>query len=140
MAGFRFYKDIEVRYGDLDPQGHVNNSRYLTYFEHARIHYLLHLGLWRGGSFSGIGIILADAQITFLSPAKFGQRLKVGTRVTRLGNKSITMEYCLEADDIQEPLATGSSVLVTYDYPTEKTIPIPQNWREAIISFENFTV
>ena len=37
MADFRFYHPIEVRYGDLDPQGHVNNARYLTYLEQARI-------------------------------------------------------------------------------------------------------
>jgi len=31
MGGFKFYHAIEVRYGDLDPQGHVNNANYLTY-------------------------------------------------------------------------------------------------------------
>jgi acyl-CoA thioesterase FadM len=30
MPAFRYYHPIEVRYGDLDPQGHVNNARYLT--------------------------------------------------------------------------------------------------------------
>ena len=33
MSEFRFYHPIEVRYGDLDPQGHLNNAKYLTYFE-----------------------------------------------------------------------------------------------------------
>jgi len=44
MAEFNYYHPIEVRYGDLDPQGHVNNARYLTYFEQARINYIAHLG------------------------------------------------------------------------------------------------
>ncbi|NOY99067.1 MAG: acyl-CoA thioesterase, partial [Chloroflexi bacterium] len=39
MSDFHFYHPIVVRYGDLDPQGHLNNARYLTYFEQARIHY-----------------------------------------------------------------------------------------------------
>jgi acyl-CoA thioester hydrolase len=44
MPGFHYYHPIEVRYGDLDPQGHVNNARYLTYLEQARIGYIRHLG------------------------------------------------------------------------------------------------
>ena len=54
MSQFRFYHPIEVRYGDLDPQGHVNNAKHLTYFEQARISYMVELGclqrtnpLWR---------------------------------------------------------------------------------------------
>ena len=49
MTKFRYYHLIEVRYGDLDPQGHVNNACYLTYMEQARIGYIQHLGLWAGG-------------------------------------------------------------------------------------------
>ena len=33
MTHFNFYHPVEVRYGDLDPQGHVNNAKFLTYFE-----------------------------------------------------------------------------------------------------------
>ena len=44
MTDYKFFHPIEVRYGDLDPQGHVNNAKYLTYFEQARVHYLISLG------------------------------------------------------------------------------------------------
>jgi acyl-CoA thioesterase FadM len=36
-------------------------------------------------------------------------------------------------------LASGSTVLVAYDYRAERTIPIPDDWRQAIASFENLT-
>ena len=36
MSEFRFYHPVEVRYGDLDPQGHLNNAKYLTFFETGR--------------------------------------------------------------------------------------------------------
>lgn len=136
MAAFNFYHPIEVRYGDLDPQGHVNNARYFTFMEQARIHYIKQLGLWPGGSFLDIGIILADAHLTFLRPVLFGQQVQVGVRVSRLGNKSLTMEYCLEDGDNGEELATGSTVLVTYNYHTQETLPIPETWRQAISKFE----
>jgi acyl-CoA thioester hydrolase len=136
MPDFHFYHLIEVRYGDLDPQGHVNNSRYLTYMEQARVAYIRHLGLWDGQSFADIGIILADAQVTFLQPIRFGQQVRVGVRVAHLGKKSLKMEYRLDdAGDGQE-LAAGSTVLVAYDYKNRCTILIPGAWRKAIGSFE----
>jgi len=49
MSQFNFYHPIEVRYGDLDPQGHVNNAKQVTYFEQARIAYKIHLGLFAIG-------------------------------------------------------------------------------------------
>jgi len=57
MSQFNFYHPVEVRYGDLDPQGHVNNAKHLTYFEQARIAYLIELGLFtKDQSFMEIGI------------------------------------------------------------------------------------
>lgn len=37
MSRFGFYQPIEVRYGDLDPQGHVNNASYLTYIDQDKL-------------------------------------------------------------------------------------------------------
>jgi acyl-CoA thioester hydrolase len=137
MAEFRFYCPIEVRYGDLDPQGHLNNAKYLTYIEQARIKYIQHIGLWDGSSFQDIGIILADVHLTFRSPIHFGQPVRVGVRVSRLGNKSLNMEYRLEDDSNGQELARGSTVSVAYNYHERKTIPLPENWRTAITDFES---
>ena len=86
MSNFRFYHPIEVRYGDLDPQGHVNNAKHLTYFEQARVAYMIELGLFtRDQSFMTIGVIIADVHITYLEPIYFGQSIKVGVHVLKLG-------------------------------------------------------
>ncbi len=139
MPDFNFYHPIEVRYGDLDPQAHLNNAKYLTYMEQARIHYVKHLGLWDGGSFMDIGIILAKFEITFQAPVLFGQQVRVGMRTTRLGTKSMEMEYILEDTKTGQALATGSSVQVAYDYRGGQSIPIPDSWRQAIKDFENLS-
>jgi acyl-CoA thioester hydrolase len=137
MAEFRFFHQVEVRYGDLDPQGHLNNAKYLTYFEQARIHYLIHLGLFKdGGSFMDVGIILADAHVTFLSIVRWEQDVRIGVRISRLGNKSMDSEYLMVDGATNQELATGSSVLVAYDYGKGKTIPIPNEWRDIIVNFE----
>jgi acyl-CoA thioester hydrolase len=139
MSLFGFYQPIEVRYGDLDPQGHVNNASYLTYIEQARIGYIRHLGLWRGGSFLDIGIILADVHLTFRAPILFGEQVRVGVRVTRLGNKSLTMEYVVEEAASQAEFATATTVLVTFDYHTRQTILVPEEWRQVITRFEGLS-
>jgi acyl-CoA thioester hydrolase len=141
MSQFRFYHPIEVRYGDLDPQGHVNNAKHLTYFEQARIQYMIELGLFtKDQSFMKIGVILADVHITYFEPIYFGQNIKVGVHVASFGSKSMTWEQNIADEDTGKELAKGEVVIVTYDYKDEKTIPIPQEWREKITEFEGLTV
>ena len=141
MSQFRFFRPVEVRYGDLDPQGHVNNAKHLTYFEQARIAYLIELGLFsKDQSFMEIGVILADVHITYLEPVYFGQNIKVGVHVAKLGNKSMTWEQNIVDEDTSKEIAKGAIIMVTYDYRASKTIPIPQEWIEKIIKFEGFRV
>lgn len=137
MPEFRFYHPVEVRYGDLDPQGHLNNAKYLTYMEQARIHYLQHLGLWNGGSFLDVGIILADFHIAFRAAVQFGQAVRVGMCINRLGNKSMDSQYIMEDSASSQVLAEASAVLVAYDYRDNRTIPIPEEWRKIILAFEH---
>lgn len=137
MSEFRFYHPLEVRYGDLDPQGHLNNAKYFTYTEQARIAYWKHLGLWKGGSFLDIGIILAEARMTFKVPILWGQPIQVGVGVIRLGNKSFDVAYTIEDAQTKIEHASGSTVQVAYDYHDSKTIPIPNEWRKTISEFEN---
>ena len=141
MSDFRFYHPIEVRYGDLDPQGHVNNAKHLTYFEQARVAYMIELGLFtRDQSFMEIGVILADVHITYLEPVYFGQKIKVGVQAARLGNKSMTWEQNIVDADSGRELSRGEVVIVTYDYKQETTIPIPQKWRDTFIEYEGLKV
>jgi len=131
MNQFNYYHPIEVRYGDLDPQGHVNNAKFLTYIEQARIIYVQHLGLWDGGSFKNIGIILADVHVTYKAPILWEQKIRVGVRVDRLGNKSFDFQYVIEDH------STATTIQVAYNYKSSETIPIPDHWRDTITKFEN---
>lgn len=141
MSDFRFYHPIEVRYGDLDPQGHVNNAKHLTYFEQARIAYWISLGLFsKDQSFMEIGVIVADVHTTYLEPIYYGQDIKVGVRVAKLGNKSMAWEQNIMDTETGRELSKAELVIVAFDYKEEKTISVPQNWREKIIEFEGLRV
>ena len=140
MLQCNFYYPVEIRYGDLDPQGHVNNAKHLTYFEQARIAYLIKLGLFtKDQSFMEIGIILADVHVTYFEPVYFGQSIKVGVLISKLGNKSMIWEQNVVDVETGKELAKGEVVMVTYDYREEKTISVPHEWREKISAFEHLS-
>lgn len=141
MSDYKFFHPTEVRYGDLDPQGHVNNAKYLTYFEQARIYYFMQLGLFsKDQSFMEIGVIVADIHITYHAPTHYGDPIKVGVKTTKIGNKSMTVEQCVMNADTGKVLASGTVILVTFDYDGLKTIPVPDDWKKTVLEFEGLSV
>ena len=136
MADFKFFQPLKVRYGDLDPQGHVNNAAFITYLEHARVGYIQHLGLWDGRSFLNIGFILARVELDYKAPIQLTDRVEVGVRTSRLGNKSLDMIYLIRETGGGRIYGEGKTVQVAYDYQGGRTIPVQDSWREIIQSFE----
>jgi acyl-CoA thioester hydrolase len=138
LTEYRFFHPIQVRYGDIDAQRHVNNAKYLSYAEQARQEYFQALGLWDGKDYDAIGIILLEVTCRFVSPITLGQAIKVGVRTTRLGNKSMDTEYSIVSAEDDQEFALGKAILVAYDYRTRRTKPIPEDWRVAIARFEGW--
>jgi acyl-CoA thioester hydrolase len=139
MPDYNFSITVEARYGDLDPQWHVNNVRYLSYLEQGRLAYLVYLGLWDGLDFNQLGLIVADIHIAYLAPMMFMEKARLDVRIGKIGNKSLTFEYQLVSLSQSEPekvLARAEAVLVAFDYPTQRTKPVPSDWRAKISTFE----
>lgn len=138
---FHFYHPAEVRYGDLDPQGHLNNAKHLTYFEQARVQYVVNLGLFgKDQSFMEIGFIVADIHITYHAPVHWGDPIKVGVRTAKIGNKSMVMEQAIVNSETGEVYSSGTVIAVTFDYAEKKTMSVPQDWREKVTKFEGWKV
>lgn len=140
MSEFKFYFPIQVRYGDLDPQWHVNNAKFLTYFEQARFGYLVELKLWDGKSFMDLGLIVADVHISYKAPIILGQKIRVGVRVSKIGNKSLTYACLLEDEGTHAVLATAEIIGVSYNYHTHTTEPVSQEWRQKISLYEGLSL
>lgn len=136
MGEYHFFHSIEIRYGDIDAQRHVNNARYFTYMEQARSKYIKALGLWEGSDFDAIGIILAEQSCRYLYPIQLDSDIKVGVRTVRLGEKSIETQYSIQDAQTGDELAVGQAILVAYDYQKGKSIPVPDDWRVVITEFE----
>jgi len=137
MTDFKFFHPTEVRYGDLDPQGHVNNAKFLTYFEQARVYYLIHLGLFsKDQSFMEVGIIVADIHVKYRAPTHYGDAIKVGVRTVKIGDKSLTTEQCVMDVATGKIMASGTVILVAFDYKNMKTVSVPAEWKKKIFEFE----
>lgn len=135
MEGFRHVLPIEIRFRDLDPFGHVNNAVILTYVETARIRYLVDLGLRSSRvNWQSVAFILAHLDCDFRKPIFYGQAVEVGSRVVEIKNSSLRMEHRVEADG--ELAAEGYGVVVHYDYPTSRSLPLPDEIRNKVEAFE----
>ncbi|MCK6616891.1 MAG: acyl-CoA thioesterase [Cyclobacteriaceae bacterium] len=139
MHPFKHKIPIQLRFKDIDKMGHVNNANYLTYIELARVKYFEDVvGTDKKWS-QQVGIILARVEIDYKAPVFLHDSIAVYTRCSRIGNKSLTLDWVIvrKKSATEEVVAQGIAVLVCYDYTHEKTIPIPEEQRKAIEQFEN---
>ena len=132
-ASFPVVVTFPVHWGEMDALGHVNHARYFTWFESARIALFGRIGVVAARSETGIGPILATATCDFVRPVTFPGTVVVGTRVTKVGRTSITMEYAawLEGEPDQH-VARGSTVAVMLDYRTNEKVDVPAEVRARI--------
>lgn len=132
--GFRFKAAVQVRFRDLDPMNHVNNSVYLTYFEIARIAYFGQLtGLT---ALRDLDMILAEATCTYRSPATLNEQLDVWIKATALRRSSFIFAYRVNEQTTGRLVATGRTVQVLYDYSASQAIPLPPDLRARFEAFE----
>ena len=136
MEGFGFVRGQEVEFRDLDGLGHVNNAVYLHYLESAKVEYFREVVGVR--ELEELGIV-ADAKISFRSPAFLGETLAVGVRVPHVGTKSVHFEFEVRGPD-GRLVAEASSVHVAFDYADRRPIAVPDEWRARIEAHEARTL
>ncbi len=126
----RFTVDIQMRFRDLDPMGHVNNAVYLSYCEFARTQFYMKHAFKR--SLHDIDFILAHVDIDYLAAAEWGDQVEVSVWPSKIGDSSFTLSYELRDKTSNRLIAKSSSVQVSYDYDKKKTKPIPPDFRKML--------
>ena len=127
-GSFRHWTPVSLRFSDQDSMGHVNNVAYAAYVEQARVAFIDTFLRNRGDN--GIDYILASVNIDYRREMHFPGTVDIGTRLLRIGNKSITTGYGLFKDG--ENVATAGSVNVFFDTGSGKTVPIPDTLRKIL--------
>lgn len=136
LAEFSVVTELPVQWGDQDAFQHVNNTVYLRWCESGRIDYLMRTGLDGPTEQKPIGPILAAIHCNFRRPVTYPDQVRIGTRITRLGRSSVTMEHVIVSQSQQAVVADANSTLVVYDYRAQSSQPIPQVFRDAIAEIE----
>jgi acyl-CoA thioester hydrolase len=117
-----------IRFADLDPQGHVNNTVFATYFETGRV------TLLRGPKDllnpPGATSVLARLDINFLKELHWPGEVEIGTGTVEIGRSSYTFLQGVFCNG--QCAATGRATMVMIDAATRKARPLPQEVLEKL--------
>ncbi len=127
-ASFDFWTHDIVRFGDMDATGHVNNVSFARYVETGRVPFM------RAGYLPAYDdrqrFVVGNLSIRFRAQAFWPADLRIGTRVSKLGNTSITLGHGVFIDDAC--IATAETVMV---YIVEgRSSPLPDQVRATLVA------
>lgn len=125
--------EIRVRYAETDAQGVVYYANHFIWFEVGRVAFLRELGLdYATVEREGIGFVVADASCRYHAPAHFDDRLRVRTRMEKVGRRSVVMAYDIVDSEGDRHVATGRTTLVFISMMTHEPIEIPDKLRTIL--------
>lgn len=131
-SDFEIWEPQQVRWGDMDAFGHVNNTTYFTYCESARMRYFRAAGLGELRAAPPVGPAAVNANCNFLRQLHAPDELDVGVRVREIGRSSFTFEYGIFRRGEDQLVAYGSSVVVWVDYAAGRSVALPESLRRRI--------
>jgi acyl-CoA thioester hydrolase len=124
-------KTFAIAWGDMDALGHVNNARYLDYFQEARIEWLANLGI---DLQQGTGPVVIHVACTYFKPVIYPATLDLKSSTHSLGRTSFVIEHDLFQNE--QLMAQGTSKVVWIDYQKSKSLPLPERLREQLLRAE----
>ena len=130
-VGEPFVHRLRVRYAECDSQGVVFNAHYLAYIDHSVTE------LWRAayGGYErmlerGVDVVVAEARLRFLRPARFDHELDAEMLVTHLGTTSLGSRHRVVDAGDGGVLLEADTRHVWIDRQTNRKTPIP-DWARA---------
>ena len=116
------YKDIfdeKVRWGDTDGYNHVNNVSISRYFESARVNIIRNLESEK------YSFVIVSFNINYISQIFYPSKIKIGTSISNIGNKSITFDQALFVENSCR--ASAKSILAYADIKESKAYKITED-------------
>ena len=129
-ATFRHWTKIKIRYSDLDPIGHVNNTGLPTFFEETRLDLIY--PLLATSSRPGLELVLVRTVIEYVKEIGFPETVEVGSRIARIGTKSFVMAHGV-FDGAGNCVGTGECTLVVFDRKTRSSTAPPEDVRRGLL-------
>ena len=130
----RHISKIHVRWDDLDAFGHINNAKYLTYVQEARVDFT-----WFSRQRAGKNPLLSDmvvarAEVDYIEPIyDGGMEIDCQVWITKIGNSSFEMEYEIIHKGVIRARAKTTQVGVSLE--TKKSRPLSDEEREFLCQY-----
>ncbi len=122
---------LPVRWADMDVNAHVNNTRFFTYFEAARLAWFE--SVRARGQRNGHGPVVAQASCNYRRPIPYPETVVINMYAGAPGRSSFTTYYdLLSKTDPSIKYADGQAVMVWVDRATGQAQPIPDYVRSAL--------
>jgi acyl-CoA thioester hydrolase len=115
---------IQLRFGDTDKLGHVNNAAYASFAEVGRLELLRSLGI------EAPSVILARQAIDFRRQVALGDECSITSSVVDVGNTSITLSQVLRANGLVA--ADFEAIIVWFDYEAQRPARVPDAVRAVL--------
>lgn len=131
---FRNVVPLQIRFNDVDKFGHVNNTVYFQFYDTAKTDYIA--SVCNGVDWERLAIVVVKIDAEFVAQIKANDHIAGRTRVVKIGNKSFHLEQDVIDVDTQEVKSRCFSIMVLYDLEHQQTIPIPDEWRQAISIYD----
>ena len=120
LQDFPYRLTDNVRFADLDPNRHVNNAVYATYFETGRVTLMKDRGY--GLMPAGLAWIMVRLDIHFRAELRWPGTIETGLGVSKFGRTSVTFDQVVFSEG--KCVASARSVTVLIDENTRKPTPL----------------
>jgi acyl-CoA thioester hydrolase len=137
LVGYPIIVTTMVAWGDMDANGHVNNTVYFRYIEHARLRYFDVLGFSTLQRETGIGPILSWTDCRFRRPLAYPDNVSIGTRIRDIQADRFVMDSIIVSHNAKHLAAEGKQHVVIYDYHNHHKAPLPDDVRRRIEEIEH---
>ncbi|MFA7553408.1 MAG: thioesterase family protein [Spongiibacteraceae bacterium] len=122
---------LDVRWGDMDAIGHVNNAVYLSYYESARMDWFEKRGTMRCFDGSTVPVIV-QANCSYRVAVVYPCKLNVTTELQKVGNTSFTFKQTLLDRDSGILYSELVTTCVWIDSVSNKSLPVPEFIRQLL--------
>ena len=122
---------IQQRFADSDILGHINNIHLQEYFDLGKME-LYHTLLGDRIDWRGVNLVLVSIKTDMMRQTRLGDDIYVESWVERIGGKSMGVAQRLinRADGVAN--AECHTVVVCFDFATQSSVPIPDEWRTLL--------
>ncbi len=136
LADYPVVVTTMVAWGDMDANGHVNNTVYFRYLEHARLQCFTEMGFMKVQAETGVGPILSWTDCRFRRALTYPDTVSIGTRIRDVQHDRFEMESVIVSHAMRQVAAQGQQRVVMYDYRQNQKAPLPESIRQGIGRFE----